>query len=236
MMMPIEQGFIQVNFTYEQEDDNGDIDTLYKEMKLKLTAPMVNNYVNNLTPEAQTALNNSDMINGDEQIYVKGDAGSEAVIQLFNNQQLHQLRTSDWMINQAELYLYVDKDASEEMLTETKRLFLYDYDNQKPLVDIYAYENTDNDFNAYDGYLQEDDNGEKYYKFGITRHIRNIIKKDSTNVKLGLRVTDFIKTTLKEKDLFKDPDAYNPSGIILFGNQTVSGKKPMLKIYYTDPE
>ena len=244
LMMPVDEGYIEITYTYDETDDNGTpndtsddtVETIYKEMKLKLTTPMVNHYDNDFSPEAQTALNNSDMINGDEHIYLKGDAGSEAIIQLFDEQQLTELRQNDWMINQAELYLYVDENASNELLSETKRLILYNYDELKNLPDVYHLENVDNNFATYNGNLQEDTDG-KYYKFGITRYIRNVIKNDSTNAKLGLRVTRVIPKLLKADELFKDPDAYNPSGIILYGNQTgVTGKKPVLKIYYTDPE
>ena len=245
IQMPVDEGYIELTYTYDETDDNGTpgdtsddtINTIYKEMKMKLAAPMVNHYDNVLSTEAQTALNNSDMINGDAEIFIKGDAGSEAIIQLFDNQQLTMLRQSDWMINQAELYLYVDKTKTGEMLSEAQRLILYNYDDKNQLYDISQLENVDNDFAAYDGYLHEDDNGNKYYKFGITRHIRNIIKNDSTNVRLGLRVTNYISDYLSVQNLFKDPDAYNPSGTILYGNQTsISDKKPVLKIYYTDPE
>jgi hypothetical protein len=244
MMMPVDQGYIEVTYTYDETDDNGTpgdttddtVKTIYKEMKLKLAAPMVNHYDNDFSAEAQTALNNSDMINGDEKIYIKGDAGSEAIIQLFDDQQLMELRQNDWMINQAELYLYVDNNAADDLLSEAKRLILYNYDDQKNLTDVNQLENVDNDFSAFDGKLKEDNNGNKYYKFGITRHIRNVLKNDSVNVRLGLRVTNIIPENLKIRNVFKDPDAYNPSGTVLYGNQTVNGTKPVLKIYYTDPE
>jgi len=56
------------------------------------------------------------------------------------------------------------------------------------------------------------------------------------NVKLALRVSNNAKPLLNYKDHFLDPDSQNPSGTILYGNQTsVTNMKPVLKIRYTDP-
>jgi len=246
MQLPFNQAEILVQYTEEQTDDNDTPDddsddtvkTIYKELHMKLGNTIVNRYNNNLSSYAQTALNNSDLVNGDEDIVLKGDAGSEAVIQLFNEQQLRDLRSNDWLINRAEIYFYVDKTATDEMLSQANRLFLYDYDNQNFLADLNAPENIpDNDYKEYNGKLETDKDGQTYYKFGITRHIRNVIKRDSTNVKLGLRVTNDVHIPLKIKDIFRDPDAYNPKGVILYGNQTTNiSLKPVLKIYYSDPE
>jgi len=246
MQLPFNKAKVLVQYTEEHTDDNGTpndpsddtVETVYKELNMKLGNTVVNHYDNNLSSYAQTALNNSDLINGDEEIVLKGEAGSEAVIQLFDEQQLRDLRLSDWMINRAELYFYVDKTATDEMLAQPKRLFLYDYDNENILADLQAPENIpDNDYKEYNGKLETDKDGHQYYKFGITRHIRNVIKLDSTNVKFGLRVTSDVHIPLKVNDIFRDPDAYNPKGVILYGNQTANvGLKPVLKIYYSDPK
>jgi len=232
---------IQIDFTYETVDDNETPDDtsddttkrVFRTIELRLSTPMVNHYENLINTDAQTALENSDPVNGDAQIYLKGDAYSEAVVQLFNEQQLRDLRLNDWMINEADLYIYVDQNMTSDLLAKSQRLLIFNYDEKTNLADINAPENFDNDFAIYDGYLQEDEDGQEYYKFGITRHIRNVIENDSTNVKLGLRVCSSISQNIKINDLFLDPDAYNPTGIVLFGNQ--SGiKPPVLKIYYTE--
>ncbi len=244
IMLPFNQGKILIQYTYDRTDDNetpndpsdDTIETIYKEIVLKTDGTMVNHYENTLSSFAQTALNNSDMINGDNEIILKGDAGSGAIVKLFDEQSLRELRLKDWMINRAELYFYVDKNASDELLKKAPRIFLYDYDQEKNLIDLYAPENNpDYDYKTFDGKLHTDDNGEMYYKFGITRHIRNVLKRDSTNIKLGLRVCTNIISPLKVNNVFRDPDAYNPTGIILYGNQSAT-KPPVLKIYYTDPE
>jgi len=238
MLMPLDEAEILIEYTYEKPDPETEegFETLYKEIKLSLGKPRVNHYENTWTSEMQTALENSDFINGDAQIYIKGDAGSEAVIQLFNNSQLRELRRQDWLINQAELYVYVDKIASEQLLAKAQRLLIYNYDTQNHVDDVYFSENINNNNSALNGKLIVDDNGDMFYKFGITRHIRNVIKNDSVNANLALRViAKDVPGILNQKDMFIDPDAFDPKGIILQGNQSAD-KPPVLKIYYTDPE
>jgi hypothetical protein len=246
MQLPFDQAKVLIQYTYDETDDNGTpndtsddtVKTIYRELKMPLSGVRVNHYDNSLSSYAQNALNNSDIINGDPDIVLKGEAGSQAVIQLFDEQQLRELRLKNWLINDAEIYFYVNQPETDEMLAQPNRLMLYDYDNQKSLIDLHAPENIpDNDYQAFNGKLETDENGNAYYKFGITRHIRNVLKKDSTNVKLGLRVCSLISLPLKTKRLFRDPDAYNPKGVILYGNQTPTTlRKPVLKIYYTEPK
>ncbi len=244
LMMPFNKGKIVIQYTYDEVNDNDTpsdtsddtIETIYKEINLPFGTPMVNHYENTLTAYAQNQLDNSDLINGDQELVIKGDAGSEAIVKLFDDQQLRELRLKDWMINQAELYFYVNENESSELLKPAEKLLLFNYDDQQNLIDIYAPENTDNGYAEYDGNLETDDQGRQYYRFGITRHIRNVLKLDSTNVRLGLRVYSDMKKSLKSGDLFLDPDAYNPKGIILYGNQAGILDRPVLKIRYTDPE
>jgi len=244
MMMDFAAAYIMVSYTHDVTDDNDTptdtsddtIETIYEEIKLMFTAPKTNIYQNTFTTDMQTAINNSDMINGDGSVYIKGNAGAETIVQLFDTQQLAELRAEDWMINQAELLFYVDKQAVSGTLLEAPRLILYNKDQEKLLSDLDSSENLDSDI-YFGGFLEEDDNGNSYYSFKITRHIRDVIKNDSMNAKLALRVSSNAKALLKYNDHFLDPDSQNPSGTILYGNQTPTvDNKPILKIYYTDPK
>jgi len=247
LMLPLDEAKILIEYTYDEVDDNGTpnypnddtVETKYNEIEMSFAPPYVNHYQNTLSPEAQTALNNSDIVNGDEKIYIKGDAGAEALVQLFDEQQLRELRESDWMINQAELYIYVDENEAQQMLSNPERLYIYNYDKKYFIDDaitkIYP-DNYQNNYLTLDGHLKKDDNGQAYYKFGITRHIRNVIKNDSLNARLAIRVVpETYPDSLKIKDVFLDPDAFLPAGTVLHGNLSAV-KPPVLKIYYTDPK
>ncbi len=247
IQLSTEKGEIVVAYTYEYNNNHGTpadtsddtVDTVYKELHIKLSPPKINTYTNTFSTNMQTAITNSDEVNGDDKIYVKGDAGAETIVSLFDSQQLRELKENDWMINQAELVFYVDDNSLTNALSKTQRLLLYDYETKQYLTDIYAPENTTTNSAYFDGIINEDENGKHYYSFKITRHIRNILKNNAQNTKLGLRVVSVIDGSkdLYRSDIFLDPDSFNPTGTILYGNQTtVTDKKPILKIYYTDPK
>ena len=90
------------------------------------------------------------------------------------------------------------------------------------------------------------DNRGVKYKVRITEHLNNLILRDSTNAKLGLAVISDIASVqnfgiLDEQGSNKKSLAsgiiLSPKGTILHGNLTVNpDKKPMIKIYYTEPE
>ena len=235
---------IFIRYTHDVNNDNGTpndftddfFEPKYEDIKLKFDTTQVNIYQNILKPDMQNALNNSDMINGDENVYIKGDAASQAVVHLFGEQEILDIKNQGWMINKAELYFYVDNTppGSDDLLPQN--LFLYDKTHHKPLIDFFDDQNINLQNKIFDGKLKTDDDGNKYYKFNITEHIRNIIEKDSLNVDLGLRVVTNPLIYAQSTE-FKDPDNHNPKGVILFGNQTsVITKKPKLVIKYTKPE
>jgi uncharacterized protein DUF4270 len=223
-----------------------------------------------------TALSSTNTTVGDERLYVKGGQGSIAVIDLFgpdvNPQngiadELEQMRTEKWLINEANLTFYIDRAAmkSDEGNTvvkpnEPERLYLYDLTNKRPLYD-YATDGTTNSSVAklgkliHDGIIQREevkDRGVKY-RIRITNHLRNLIRNDSTNVRLGLAVTESIgiisnarlknPTTLPLPftnssttfDRLPSASVMHPLGTILCGSApTVADDKRLkLEIYYT---
>lgn len=217
---------------------------------------------------------------GDSRLYVKGGEGAMSVLELFdktdvlgydasgnvsnvpNNipDELDELRRIDpltkraKMINEASLVFHVDKAA----MGTTKipnRIYLYDLSNSTVLLD-YLYDsstgtNAKNGQLIFGGQLQKNTDGEYYYKFRITEHIRNLVKNlSSKNVKLGVVVTEdirnttmnalFSKFTLNDQnEIFKIPQAsvLNPLGVVLYGGaaSVPDAKRLKLKIYYTKP-
>ena len=179
-----------------------------------------------------------------------------------NPGQIYHSTKNRWMINEANLIFYVDKSAmssafaATNLPVEPNRIFLYDLTNKKVLVD-YSYDFTSNGtypkFSKfiYDGIIQTEDLGDgrgkraKKYRVRITDYIRNLIKNDSTNVRLGLSVTENINITGLSKlrtpnsNLSSAPtmSVLSQLGTILYGtNPTVpEDKKLKLEIYYTKP-
>ncbi len=243
MMMKLDKGEIFISYTHDVNNDNGTpndtsddfLEPKYEEMVLKFGSPKVNTYYNSPSADMQTALNNSDPVNGDDNIYLKGNAGSEAVVHAIDDQQLLNMKNNHWKINKAEIKFYVnDNITGQGKLPDN--LILFDYVHHKLLAEMREQENIDNNNSIFGGKLEKDDNGNQYYKFNISRHIRNIVQNDSINVDLGLRVCPDPMITLNSGKL-KDPDNYTPKGVVLYGNQSpVSDKRPKLTIYYTKPE
>ncbi|MDG1760623.1 MAG: DUF4270 family protein [Flavobacteriaceae bacterium] len=200
----------------------------------------------------QTAINQT---TNPAQIYLKGGAGIVAEIDLFKGTEgqaiLEDLKASDKLINEANLVFYVDQQtlASAGGSTEPDRLYLFNAETNQPLAD-YSIDMTTNSTSGVDkfvhgGFLEYDDNAEGLlYKIRITEHLNNIIRKDSTNVRLGLAVTSDIQISGLARVL-SDPQEYtpagsaiNPLGTVLIGPNPIpqnTDKKLQLEIYYTDP-
>ena len=55
-----------------------------------------------------------DTINNPKTVYLKGGAGVMAEIELFKNNDgidvLEEIRSKEWLINEASLSIYIDKD------------------------------------------------------------------------------------------------------------------------------
>jgi len=130
---------------------------------------------------------------------------------------------------------------------------LYDLDNNRPLIDFFTDPTTSttkpkNGKFVHDGMIQKlasDDRGDKY-RIRITNHISNLIRKDSTNIKLGLVVTEdyriisnLDRKTSGSSDLVKKAptsSVMNPLGTILYGNTPLvpEDKRIKLEIFYTE--
>lgn len=215
---------------------------------------------------------------GDEKLYLKGGEGSMAIIDLFDKKdlkgydvkgnlitapngvsdELDDLRYpadgKKWLVNEANLVFHIDASTMGNNY-EPRRIYLYDFTNHRPVVDYYNDASTSVDAKksktVFDGNINTDATSKRglTYKIRITNQIRNLIKNvDSTNVKLGLVVTEDISTVASYK--VRTPNAFisqapkasvmNPLGTILFGNNIPFGdpnydKRLKLEIFYTKP-
>lgn len=261
---------------YLTKDDKGNPKTerVRKSIVLNLTGNTVSLLSNANAPVYDTAVNNPNTATGDEKLYLKGGEGALAVLDLFdktdvrgynaageptvgsNNvpDELDDLRNpagkKKWLINEANLVFHIDGDAMGSNKIPS-RVYLYDLTNNTGLVD-YLYDgtkgtNAKNGLLVYGGLLNTTKTDDKTYKIRITNHIRSLINdKNSTNVKLGLVVTEMINDSTMNKlrlplttTLSKAPRAsvMSPLGVVLYGGTTSvpEAKKLKLEIYYTKP-
>ena len=181
--------------------------------------------------EVENSLLNPDKINGESKLYVQGASGSEAVIDLFSEEEMEAMRQEKWLINEANLVFYLDGEQSEV----PNRLFLYNYDYGSLVFDFYS---RDYGPEIYGGALEYDSDGKpEKYKFRITGYISELLHKDSPPKVSRLAVKNYVNTDLPE---FNGIDTiigdwnFIPKGVVLHGNSAPeTAKRIKLEIFYS---
>ncbi|MBS7787797.1 DUF4270 domain-containing protein [Flavobacterium sp. CYK-55] len=192
-------------------------------------------------------------------IYLKGGQGSMAIIDLFgrdangNSAELDNLRTKKWLVNDASLTFKVNSGAMSSSVNEPNRIYLYDLTNKRPIADYYSDQTTavkpKYAKTTFGGIIKKQ-NGRGYeYKIRLTNYIRALLKnEDSTNVRLGLVVTESIaeinnkklKTEIPTFGIKYIPTAsvLSPLGTVIYGTDAVIPEDDRIKfkIYFTKPK
>ena len=247
----------KITILYREPEEGSTNPTIKKTITLNLTGNTINFFENSYKPEIVSALAAADVVNGDEKLFVKGGEGSMAIVDILDDADLALLKRNDAngnrvLINEANLTFFVDEAAMAAGINP-ERLYLYDLKNRRPIVDYLADistgANAKLDKFVHGGILTRDASGKLRYKIRITNHLNNIVNKDSTNVKLGLVVTDNINlisnaalrspftsgaTEIKE---IPTSAVMGVLGTQLFGsNSTVPDDRRLkLEIFYTKP-
>ena len=217
---------------------------------------------------------NGDEDFGDEKLYLKGGEGAVAVVKLFDGENPDddilfnsfeyfknefvevdedgKFVSSKKLVNEANLVFYVDQ-TSLGNIEEPERIYLYDMDNNTPLIDyFFDISSTLSPVNSRTNHLGRLERGDVdgdgiQYKIRITEHINNLLTKDSTNVSLGLAISGNIneESTNLQFDLLNPSDTNDKvpvssiitqRGTVLFGNNTTEeNKKLYLEIFFTEP-
>ncbi len=242
-MLNFKGGIITINYK-ENANASGTLKT-YKTIIL------------NMTGKTASLVNQTSVITPDpERLYLKGNANnSMAVVDLFKDNELGTLRSKKWLINDASLTFTIDSDKMNQAGTDQPlRVYLYDLNNKRQLID-YSLDVTPGTTTAkynkriFSGIIKKDLNGRGLtYRIRITNHINNLMKnQDSTNVRLGLVVTEDINTVTNKK--IKNPalggtlkviptmSVVHPLGTVLYGSDATDvSKRPKFEIYYTEPK
>ncbi|WP_299884601.1 DUF4270 domain-containing protein [uncultured Lacinutrix sp.] len=208
--------------------------------------------VNTFNTTGVTTDLNGDAINGNENLYLKGLDGYMAVVDLFGDEEAEFRSKKDkWLINEANLIFHVDETKITDNENEPTRLLLFDLKNNVPVVDFFldGSTNTTNPNNSKIVHAEALSEGK--YKFRITNHINNILKRDSTNTKLGLYVSSNVNLSQNSKiqnavededdetvlSLIPTSSILQAKATILHGNQSLTvDKRPEFEIFYTEPE
>ena len=247
-------------------DENGEpiIDIIEEEFNINFGGVSLNTYANELPQSIISDIENPDLINGEENLYVRGGEGVIAVIDLFSGEdlddngvadELDELRIRELLINDASIKFYVDQDKIVGGDTEPERLIIYNLKNNTVLADYFLDTTSGNEpidaLTTHLGRLERnsDDLGE-YYNIRVTNFVSNLINKDSTNVSLGLMVSqNVLLNGFQAVDSLTNPDSQlprikeiprsgviSPEGTVLYGNNAINvDKRVKLQINYIEP-
>ncbi len=242
---------ISLYYTHETEEEvDGETSTVRIKDSFDLTLSGANHFNTYTGAFKESVLQtiNAQAESGSENLYLKGQEGSIAIIELFPDEAvLEELRANNWLINEANLIFYVNQDLMNGA-TEPERLFLYNIDNNIILADYNAdlgviEGNPLNSKLTFAPRLErgEDDKG-VFYKIRITEHLKYVLNQDSDNVRLGLAVTGNINNTnlsavkgLENLNRAPASTLLTPHGTVLYGDESSNEDKRLkLRIYYTD--
>lgn len=262
----------KIVMVYEDETSSTIATRVRKQLTINLGGNSVNVFENeNTTTPANAnyiaALSNNtpDTPIGDEKLYLKGQNGAMAVISLFDSdnngtpEQIDEIKANKWLINEANLTFYVERDVMLSSNNEPLRVYLYNLETNQPILDYTtdtSLNSSNNKFGKtiYGGILEkesEDDGGRGIrYKIRLTNYLRSLLDSEDPieSVKLGLVVTESISTTTVaalqtpitgSTEIKNIPVAsvMNPLGTVLYGSGADDENKRLkLKIYYTKPE
>ena len=262
MILNFNEAEIKVVYEYQKynkqdtPDDNSDdtVDTEEADFLFKLNGIQLNSFKHDVYPGyVYSAI--ADTITNPERVYLKGGQGIMAEIELFKDDNgvdvLEEIRSKEWLVNEANISIYIDKEmlSSSGGIIEPSRLYLYDLVNKAPIIDYFvdnsagqkSYQNKV----IHGGIIElDDDKNGLMYKIRISEHIKNVVRKDSTNVKLGLVVSSDINNTINievkdsEYMLFTPlSSAINPLGTVLIGPSPSAEnfeKRMKLNLFYTE--
>ena len=248
--------------TVDGVDETSSVQGTYE---LRFSGNRVNLFKNDFNASILQTINDTSTDSDDvDYLYLKGGEGSMAVIELFTEDEfgnteadhLNEFRevldgqtTPKRLINEAFLEFYVEETLSNPDIPN--RVYIYDIDNNMPVAD-YFLDPTINTTSADSKYIHlvpleigTDSDGVEYkkYKVRLTEHLKNIIIRDSTNVKLGLVVSSNVGAinqkslqSISEVEGIPTGAILSPKSVVLHGtNSPITAKNPKLNIYYTDP-
>lgn len=258
---------ITLTYTYNDYDADStaadNIEVVESDYTISLRTATIGNAVNTFVNEAYPTEITQALDNGENasRIYLKGGAGVFTEINLFEPELnalniVNQIQAENWIVNEANLVFYVDRQRLDMAggIVEPPRLYLYNAETGIGLIDYIADFSVETETNTldyypnYDGIIEKSGDLGLKYTVRITNHINNLIIRDSTNAKLGLVLTTEIRNAAVSNAMTSDieesekniPTAstVTPLGTVLFGPNLEStdpdfDKRLRLEIFYT---
>jgi hypothetical protein len=189
-------------------DEFGHRERSEKTIVLNLAGNTVNLFENEYNAGYISGVTNVDPVNGDSRLYLKGGAGSMAIIDLFGSadayhyvdndndsetpnviasgangvpDELDDVREKKWLINDASLTFFMD-EAAMGSAHQPLRVYLYDLTNRRPLLDYTTDVTTVSGFPKFN----------KYIHGGLLEK-----NEDGSRKRYTVRITNHIKNLVK---------------------------------------
>ncbi|ASV30445.1 DUF4270 domain-containing protein [Maribacter cobaltidurans] len=267
LLLDLTRANITINYTYKSLDSERNVLDRESSFILSLlsgsaTTGLSGNAINTLINENYpTGISESLGVQTNaSRIFLKGGAGITTEIELFEPDNaenvLEEIRANNWIINEANLVFYVDRNypGMGVEAAEPPRLYLYNAETNNPLYNVATEQNTSagglyGTYLNYDGILVEENDLGVKYTVRITDYINNLVVRDSVNSTLGLTLTTNIQNIRALNAIFSNSleeeipstSTWTPLGTVLFGSnipKTDPGydKRLKLEINYTVAE
>ncbi len=254
---------ITVSYSYDSADTSGAVTEQGQSRDFRLsflqaltnsqgqaTGAIRNNAVNTIINETFPTEISENLDTGENasRIYLKGGPGAYAEIKLFDEVNgkaaINQIKANNWIVNEANLVFYVDKEAG---VIEPPRLYLFNSETYLPLVganDSFSASSSLGSYPFYDGILVEDGSSFKY-TVKITDYINDMVIRNNENVTLGLTITSDLRQFGVSNAILQDNEekrlpvyaTVSPLGTVLYGSNVDAAnadKKLKLEIFYTE--
>jgi hypothetical protein len=166
-------------------------------------------------------------------VIVQGTAGNMASVELLNSTQLNNLRSKEWLINDATITFYVDKNIIGNDTTNTPyKLLLFKDGTVKSHIKDLTTEGSE----IFGGKLILDTNKKPdYYSFKITDYVSDLLNGETNyNPILGLKVLNSSDVPTSATDTIVTTHNWNPKAVTLLNHLSSNGtRRARLKISYT---
>jgi len=232
--LPFDGAIMSIYYTNTAIDDltGQPVDTIKRSTLFSLGGIRANNYTRTALPASNP-----------DNLVVSGAAGSEVMVSLFgedsdNNgvpDELEELRTKDWILNEASLSFYVDTDAyNMNQDSIPYRMFMYREIEDEGVQTLDML--TQGDAALY-GYLERDSISDFWrYKLRITNYIADLMSAEPTQTLNDLRLKIISTSDIPNfvGDSIVEPFNWTGKGVVLHGpNSSDEEKRLKLEIYYS---
>jgi len=253
MLLDFNRMTIRIAYTYKaKKPDTTPVEIEDKNKEFFINAGTLKFNTITKTAAAVPELNSIVSATAPTQIALGGGLGSVATITLFeDNELLEAIKGKPWLLNEANLTFYVDKNTVEQYsLSLPERLYLYNANTNAPIIDFLTDASTSGTQNklVYGGFLVNNDDT-PYYKIRLTEYLRDIISEDSVNAPLRLSLTNAFATQgavamakVDNTSINKIPagTVSSPKSVVFVGpnptDPALANLKLQLELFYTDVE